>query len=98
MKEFKFVSKKKKEKINLLNGSNSVSDIEKTSGFRLEVFFNRTVTAEGCLGVVDYKDDYIKIRVKKGYLIITGKSMNIMYFEDKTIKIDGTVVNIELCV
>lgn len=96
MKEFKFLSKKSKEKIKIF-GNDNKNEIE-LSGFRTEIFLNKNLTTEGCLGVMDYRDDYIKIKVKKGYIVFTGNCLNITYFENKTISISGKINNIEFLI
>ena len=90
MKEFKFISKKKKEKIKMFSKDNELS-----SNTMIELYDNNNFYLEGCLGVEDYKEDYIKLKIKKGFIDIYGKALNILYFEEKNIKVGGTIKSIE---
>ena len=98
MKEYKFISKKKKDKINVFDNTHKITDMQKTYAFRSEMFSNRSLILEGCQGVDDYREDYIKLRVKKGYVVLTGNDLNIILFEDKTIRIEGVVLTVAFCV
>ena len=97
LKEFKFISHKKKDKIKVFDNTDGLSDLEKSYGVRTEIFLNKSATVEGCLGVLDYKNEYIKIRVKKGYMIFTGKALEISLYEENIIKIRGIISNVEYC-
>ena len=90
MKEFKYISNKKKSKpILFTNEEDRISDT------RIEISDNDLFFLEGCLGVEDYKGDYIKLKIKKGYIDIYGRDLNILYFENKEIKILGFINTIE---
>lgn len=95
MKEFKFISKKTKDKIKLFSSEDDV-DLKKIgSSIRTEINSNEKLITEGCIGVVDYTDYYIKFRVKKGYMVVNGNNLQIVFFENKTIEIKGKITNIE---
>ncbi len=97
VKEFKFIPFKSKKKQSLFSDTETIADLERSGLARTELFSNRSALIEGCLGVEDYKDDYIKIRVKKGYMIFCGSRLDISCFENKTIKIGGVILRIEFC-
>lgn len=98
MKEFKYLSNKKKERINLFKSNEEDNELKLSNTFRTEIAANGSLITEGCQGVVDYTDYYVKIKVKKGYMVVSGSNLNICYYEDKTIKINGKIESIEFSV
>lgn len=65
------------------------------TGAHIEIFGTGKLVIEGCLGVYEYKDTYIKLRLSKGTVIICGSGFNIVYFENKLISISGSVSALE---
>lgn len=64
----------------------------------IEIKGNKAITLDGCLGVMEYKDSYIKLRLKKGSLILCGAEFNITFFEKRLITVKGRISSIEFCV
>lgn len=95
--EFKFISKKKKGKINIFRYGDELVNGAVINGSHIEIISNKSFTLEGCFGVVDYRDDYVKLKLKKGYVIICGKRLNITYYENETITLTGIIVSTEFC-
>ena len=95
-KKFKFVSKKRNH-INLMGVSdeNNLTDI---SDFLLNIVSNKNLILEGCYGVFEYKEDYIKLNLKKGSMIIYGNNFDISSFENKSIIVKGIIKSIEFLV
>lgn len=94
-RKFKFVSKHKKPKLNL-----GYSEEEKRSDFssHIEIFSDNELIVEGCRGVFEYRSEYIKLKLKKGSVIVCGENFDIAYFEESTISIKGRITNLEFCV
>jgi len=90
--KYRFISSKPKEKINFLSEKDFVID-----GTRIEVFSNREIIVEGCLGVFEFSDTLIRINLKRGSIIVSGKSFDINGFEEETITIKGIINSIEFC-
>lgn len=61
----------------------------------IEIFGNSKVIIDGCLGVYEYQDTYIKLRLHKGAAIICGSNLNVARFEDKLITITGKIGDVE---
>lgn len=97
MSKIKFLSKKEKNKFSILPSKERVLPVE-LSDLHVEMFSNKEIIIDGCVGVSDYTDDYIKLKLKKGYFILFGSSFHIYLFEDETISIKGVIKNIELCI
>ena len=68
-----------------------------TSKSRIELFSNREMILEGCLGVMQFNDNYIKLSLKGGNLILYGKSFDISGFSQNTITVRGYIESIEFC-
>jgi len=93
-KEFKFVSGKEKEKINLFGKSEE----EILSEVRMEITSNTEFTLEGCMGVLEFTQNYIKLNLKKGNITLCGKNLDINGFEQDSITVKGIIDSIEFCI
>lgn len=98
-KKFKFPSKHKKAKLHLFSFEEDKEKmLRKEVQAHIELFCNREITIEGCLGIFEYKEDYIKLRLLKGSVILCGKSFYVAAFENKIIRIKGIISSVEFCV
>lgn len=98
MKEkFVFDSKKKDKKINLLFGSDNTVNKAMLNGANIQMFSNREIIIDGCSKVSDFTNDYLKLKILKGYLIINGTDFNITNFEGNIIDIKGNISSLEFC-
>ena len=95
-KKFKIPSSHKKPKLHLFSfqEERSRSDIKSY----IELFSNREIAIDGCQGVVDYKSDYIKLRLSKGSVTVCGEGFSIINFENKIITVKGKISSLEFCV
>ncbi|MBR4072898.1 MAG: YabP/YqfC family sporulation protein [Clostridia bacterium] len=94
--KFKFKSNHKKPKINF-----SLKNDAPEIGFndpRIEMLFNKEITLEGCKGVLEYKDNYIKLKLQKGSLQLCGEDFGITHFENNTITVKGKITTLEFCI
>lgn len=94
----KFRFKTKKDKLNLFKYKEDFNASNNMAGPHIEMFSNKEVFVDGCGGILEYNDVYVKIRIKKGMIIISGTNIDIPVFEGKTITIKGTIDSIEFCV
>ncbi len=97
-KKFKFKSEKPKEKWQIFHGLDEALDTEALVGPHFELFGNREILLEGCLGVFEYSDTYLKLKIARGSVIICGRGFDIVLFEDTVIRIKGTISSVEFCV
>ena len=93
-KKFKFHSKRKKEKINLSGSEKNIS----FRGVHIELFSNNEVIIEGCIGVMDYGNDYLKLNIGKGSVLLCGSNFDIVYFENSLLSVKGTISSLEFCI
>lgn len=96
MAKFKFKTGKKKKVI--LGYKQAVEEIKKISGARIEMISNKEVSIDGCKGIVEYNDEYVKLRISDGVLVLIGSSLSIPVFDGPFITISGKISNIEFCV
>lgn len=96
-KKLKIEKNKKNEKWNLfsLNQENNKKEI--TSSPNIEIVGNKEIVVDGCEGVFEYSDNYIKIKIKKGALILYGSDLNIVCFENSLITLKGKIETLEFC-
>ena len=72
-------------------------DNDLIKGPHIELFYNNRAVVEGCIGVYEYNDTYLKLRLSKGALILNGEAFDILTFEDKTITVKGKINSLEFC-
>lgn len=97
MSRYKFKSNKK-NKINLIAEYNEFISKDIMEGIHTEIFSNKNIIIENCKGIVDYQENYIKLKIKKGFLVLSGTEFVISSFEDEKIMIKGNIISIEFCV
>lgn len=94
-KKLKIAQKRKKNKWHLLNLSEEQPNCDILGSTHIEIYGNSKISIDGCLGVYEYRDTYLKLRLVKGTLILCGTDFNIVYFENKLISVKGRVSAIE---
>ena len=97
MKKFKIKSLKN-NKINFINDNYDLTNNKFIMESHTEIFSNKMVIIEECKSIVDYKDDYIKLKLKKGYVNFLGTEFKITFFEQQKIIIYGNISSVEFCV
>ena len=92
--KYKFISKKKKVRINLSGSENNME----IKGAHIEMFSNKEIIIEGCCGVYEYGSDYLRLNLGKGSVILNGCNFDIVCFEDGIITVKGNISTLEFCV
>ncbi len=96
-KKYKIEKSEKKTKWNLTKiGEDLNSNILAFS--HIEILGNSALTLEGCLGVAEYNDTYMKLKLQKGSLILCGEKFDITLFENRQITVKGKISSVEFCV
>ena len=93
---FKFKSNKK-NKINFLPRNEEVFQTEMTHS-HLEMFSNKKIILEGCKKILEYRDDFIKLKLKKGSVTICGSDFLISDFEMECVTVLGCISSLEFCI
>ena len=96
MAKFKFKSTKK-NKINFLSGKSDILQTEMTDS-HIEMFSNKKLILEGCKNILEYQDDFIKLKLKKGSVTICGSNFIISDFEMECVTVMGCVSSLEFCI
>lgn len=97
-KKLKIEKSKKKQKWRLIDYTETVFEKDMLCGAHTEIFGNNKITIEGCYGVFEYKDTYLKLKLSKGSLILCGSDFEIVFFEQHLITIKGKISSLEFCV
>lgn len=58
---------------------------------------NTEICIENYGGIIEYTDCLIRIRTKTGKIIISGKNLNVDYYTNDEMKIQGRISSIEYC-
>lgn len=94
-KKLKIDGGKKREKLNLFKSADELMAGSGFFGAHIEILNNSQITVEGCMGVYEYRDTYLKLKLNKGALIITGSAFDIASFENRTITVKGKISSLE---
>ena len=87
--------KKKKSKWKLGGFSEDETARENIGSARIEICGNTRITIDGCLGVYEYRDTYLRLRLTKGTAILCGIGFNIVFFENRQITVKGKISSVE---
>ena len=97
-KKFKFKSEKPMEKWRIFNCSDIGEEAQRVQAPHIELFGTKEITVEGCIGVFEYSETYLKLKLQKGALIVCGTNFDISAFEGTTITVKGKMSSIEFCI
>lgn len=92
-RKFRFDSSKKKEK--LLGGSEDTVKPEHIKGPHITLYSNKEMTVDGCTGVIEYCDTYLKLRTGKGSLTLFGSNFDITAFDEHLLTVRGVFSSLE---
>lgn len=97
-KKLKIEKSGKRERWKLLRYTDDVIDKNMIAGPHIEMFGNGEINIDGCLGVIEYRDTYLKLKLQKGSLLICGNDFDIAYFENRLITVRGKILSIEFSI
>ena len=97
-KKLKIEKVKKKNSWNLLSYKDSILDKDMLTSPHIQIFGNSKINIEGCYGVVEYTDTYLKLKLQKGWLILCGSDFDIIFFEERLMTAKGKISSVEFCV
>lgn len=64
-------------------------------GSHFEIFSNKKIIAEGCFGIIEYNENYVRINLSKGEVQIFGNKLEIANMLGDTITVEGNISNFE---
>ena len=94
-KKLKIEKPKKKQSSNIFKNNDEIFDKSLLNSTHTEIFGSEKINIDGCMGVYEYRDTYIKLKLKKGALILTGSGFDIVFFENRLITVKGRISSIE---
>ncbi len=97
-KKLKIEKRRKKRSWHIFGYGEELFDKDMITGAHTEIFGNGKINVEGCLGVFEYTDTYLKLKLQKGALILCGADFDILLFEEKLITVSGKISSVEFCV
>lgn len=97
-KRLKIERMKKKGKWNLIKSGQEIIDGSILKGAHTEIFGDGKITIDGCMGVSEYRDTYLKLKLSKGSMIICGDGFDIVYFENRLITVKGKISSLEFSI
>lgn len=81
-----------------MNSGKNFSDIvpfELTNRPVTEIIGNRHLTVEGCRGIEEYTDIYIKVKTSDGIISAYGTKLNISLLNRSAVTVEGYINRIE---
>lgn len=97
-KKLRIEKSKNREKWDFFGKDDGFADTVMLNSTHTEIFGNSRINIDGCLGVAEYKDTYIKLRLNKGTVILCGSGFDIVFFENRLITVKGKISSVEFCV
>lgn len=94
-KKLKIEKNTKKERWNILKHTDKILDSNMAVGAHTEIFGNSKISIDGCMGVYEYRDTYLRIKLQKGAMILCGSGFDIVFFENRLITVKGKISSIE---
>lgn len=94
-KKLKIEKPKKKQSSGILRHTDEIFDSSMINSTHTEIFGNEKISIDGCMGVYEYRDTYIKLKLRKGALILCGSGFDIVYFENRLITVKGKISSLE---
>ena len=61
----------------------------------IELFGNKQIIVDGCKGVIDYNEDFLKLDLGKIVLKVTGRNLIIDSYIYEQIDLKGEIVSVE---
>jgi sporulation protein YqfC len=62
---------------------------------RIEIIDNKRITIEGCYGICEYTEEFIKINLPKGTLSVFGGHLQLSLMKEKDVTLEGKISSIE---
>ena len=61
----------------------------------IELFGNKQIIVDGCKGVIDYNEDFLKLDLGKIVLKVTGRNLVIDFYIYEQVDLKGEIVSVE---
>ncbi len=95
LSRFRFKTNGEKKKLRIFRYEKESDSRKKLLTPQIEMLSNKELNLDGCKGIIEYNDVYIRIKVSSGEITVTGVSLNIPVFEGPTITVSGDIKSVE---
>ncbi len=92
-RKFRFESAKEREKI--LGGNEDTLKPEHIRGPHITFYSNKEMIVDGCTGIIEYCDTYLRLKAGKGSMTLFGRDFDITVFDDRQLNVRGNFSSIE---
>ncbi|MEG1886514.1 MAG: YabP/YqfC family sporulation protein [Oscillospiraceae bacterium] len=97
-KKIKINTSSKKNPIRLFSKALEIPPCMTGAGVKIETVSNKEASVEGCRGITEYYDNFIKINIGCGTVCFSGENLHIYSYNDQVALIKGIIKNIEYCI
>ena len=94
MAMFRFTSNKD-NKLRLLKCARPDENVRSMGKTHIEIFSNKEIDLEGCKGIDEFKNDYVKIKTAEGYITVFGEALDIPVFDGSFITVTGKIDSVD---
>lgn len=63
--------------------------------FQLEMFGNSEAIIEGCVGIAEYSETFVKLKIPKGYIKFLGRNLSMNFYTQTSVMVEGFILSIE---
>ena len=98
MAKFRFTTNSQKKKIKIFSCANVVESGKRISGARIEMISNKELSVDGCRGISEYNDVYVRLKIIGGEITVVGTSLDIPVYDGPQITVKGIIKSIEFSV
>ena len=93
--KFRFKTNGEKNKLKIFRYEKASESRKKLLTPQIEMLSNKELNLDGCKGIIEYNDVYIRIKVSGGEITVTGDALNIPVFEGAAITVSGKIKSVE---
>ncbi len=68
-----------------------------SGGAHLQLIGNRTLTVDGCCGIIEYSPCLVRLNIGDRCICITGSGLEVYDYNGGMLNIKGNILNIEYC-
>lgn len=95
MAKFRFKINGDRKKLHIFRYDRINTGAGSISGPRIEIISNKELSIDGCKGIIEYNDFYVRIKINKGEITVFGESLDIPVFDGPAITVCGKIKSIE---
>ncbi len=98
MAKFRFKTNSENKKLKIFRCANVIEGSKRISGARIEMLSNKELSLDGCRGILEYNDVYVRLKIIDGEITVVGTSLDIPVYDGPQITVTGCIKSIEFSV